>query len=325
MIIDTIQRLVDSVLSGAQLSREDVRVITELAPGEEPALFWGADTIRRHFRGNAGQTCAIMNARCGACSEDCVYCAQAEKYNTDVTTYPMPGEEELIQAARVSQERGAKRFSFVTSGRGLGSVDIDRLCRVIRRLPDEGVDIPICLSLGILDKDTFFKLKDAGAVRYHHNLETSRRHFSQVTTTHTYQDRVDTVALALDAGFEVCSGVLLGLEESWEDRIDLALEIRRLGVHSIPINFLAPISGTPAADFSPLAPLEALRSIALFRFLNPSKEIRICGGREYCLGDLQSLLFYAGADGIMIGNYLVVEGRNFEEDLQMMQAIGIEI
>ena len=325
MTIDTIRELVDKIFAGDDISAEEARRITELPAGEEAALFWGANAIRRKFRGNTGQTCAIMNARCGVCPEDCIYCAQSVKYNTNVASYPMAEDDEMIAAALKAQEKGAKRFSFVTSGRALGGSDIDRLCSVIRKLPEAGLKIPVCLSLGILDETAFRKLREAGAVRYHHNLETSRRNFPNVTTTHSYEDRVKTVQKALDAGLEVCSGVLLGLGENREDRIELAMEVRRLGVQSIPINFLTPIPGTPGEKLPPLSPMEALRSVALFRFLNPEKEIRICGGREYCLEDLQTLLFYAGADGIMIGNYLVVEGRSPEDDLKMMQAIGIDI
>ena len=171
MNIGTVQNLVDKAAAGEPLSFADAHKIAEFPAGEEPALFWGADFLRRKFRGNIGQTCAIMNARCGTCPEDCIYCAQSAAYNTDVTTYPMLSEEEMIAAALKAQKRGAKRFSFVTSGRGSDAADIDRLCSVIRRLPDEGLKIPVCLSLGILDAAAFKKLRGAGAVRYHHNLE----------------------------------------------------------------------------------------------------------------------------------------------------------
>jgi biotin synthase len=163
-----------------------------LPAAELPALFWGADTIRRSRRGGTGLTCAIMNAKSGACSEDCIYCAQSAPVATQAAVYPLPAAGELIAAARAAQERGADRFSFVTSGRGLDDGDVDRLCEVITRLPQEGVRIPVCLSLGILGEVAFRKLRAAGAVRYHHNLETSRRHFPAVTTTHTWQDRFDT-------------------------------------------------------------------------------------------------------------------------------------
>ena len=321
--IRLVEKFVARVLRGRQLDAAAARQLLALPAAESPALFWGADAIRRARRGGAGLTCAIMNAKSGACSEDCIYCAQSAAFATHAAVYPMPEAAELVAAARAAQERGADRFSFVTSGRGLGDADIDRLCSVIARLPQEGVTVPVCLSLGILEEAALRKLRAAGAVRYHHNLETSRRHFPAVTTTHTWQDRVDTVKKAQAAGFEVCSGVLLGLGETEEDRIDMALEIRALGVESIPVNFLSPIPGTPAASLPPLPALQALRAVALFRFLNPEKEIRICGGREHCLGDLQSLVFMAGADGIMIGNYLVVAGRSPEADLEMMRKLGI--
>ncbi len=325
MSIQKINELVEKIEKGQSITREDAEFIINIKNSEIVPLLWGADHIRRKFFGSKIVNCAIVNAKCGACSEDCSFCAQSAKYNTDVNAYPLLDKETLVNSVVDSEKNDINNFGFVTSGRGITKKDIAIICDSIRELKDKKVEVDNCLSLGILTSEQFEQLKEAGALRYHHNLETSRKNFPNICTTHSYDDRIRTIKLAMESGFEICSGALLGLGESWEDRIDLAFELRDLDVDSIPMNFLNPIPNTPAADFPRMKPLDILKSIALFRFINPSKEIKIAGGREVNLRDLQSMIFFSGANGFMVGNYLVTKGRNTDDDIQMIKDLEFDL
>ncbi|MCX6339484.1 MAG: biotin synthase BioB [Candidatus Aureabacteria bacterium] len=312
---------VQPILKKGRIPRETARGILD-APLDD--LLCEADRLRRQFYGNRVALCAIVNARSGLCGEDCKFCAQSAHHQTGVTTYPMLAEEDILERARQAREMGARYFSVVTSGRRLSGDEVEIVCGIVRALRGTDGLIP-CASLGELSADTARRLKDAGLSRYHHNLECAERFFPRVCATHGWRDRVRTVSAAKAAGLEVCAGGIFGLGENWEDRVDLALALRDLEVDSVPLNFLAPVRGTPYEFQPPLAAEDALRIIALFRIMLPRAEIRIAGGRELILGEMQSRVFLAGANGIMIGDYLTTKGRKPEDDLQMIEQLGLEI
>jgi biotin synthase len=282
-----------------------------------------ADAIRTHYQENRIFTCAIRNAKSGHCRENCAFCAQSAHHRTQIQTYPLLGEEELVQDALRMQAGGATHYSMVTSGFALTDEELDRICRAAETIGKQ-TDLDICASLGVLTKARARRLKDSGVVRYHHNLETGRSHFAEICTTHDYEDDLDTLRVARAAGLEVCSGGIMGLGESWAQRVELAFTLRELEVDSVPINFLNPISGTRMENRALLPPMEALRCIALFRFIHPRKDITVCGGRGVTLKDYQSWVFMAGANGLMIGDYLTTKGRSVEMDMAMIAAMGLE-
>jgi biotin synthase len=231
--------------------------------------------------------------------------------------------ERVLESAKSAKEHGARRFCVVTSGMRPSGRELKEICTFISEIRDLGL-LP-CATLGMLEKGQLAQLKDAGLYRYHHNLETSEAFFSEICTTHTYREKIKTIEAAKSLGLSVCSGGIFGLGETWEDRIDMAFAIKELNIESVPINFLTPISGTPLGNSESLSPLEALKIIAVYRLILPDREIRICGGRPQTLRDLNSYVFFAGADGLLIGNYLTTHGRRPEEDLQMINDTGLEI
>ena len=265
-------------------------------------------------------TCTIVNAKSGKCPEDCAFCAQSVHHDTGVDTYDLLSAEELEETGLKMAEAGATNYSVVTSGTTLNDKDIDTVCRVARRLKTK-TDLSLCASVGLLTPDAARRLKDSGISRYHHNLETARSYFDHICSTHDYDDDVQTVKVAKAAGMIVCSGGIFGMGESWEQRVELAFTLKELGVDSIPINFLNPIKGTRLQTQPVLGPMEALKIIALYRFIHPRKDITICGGRETALKDFQSWLHAAGANGLMVGNYLTTLGRNIDMDFEMIAAM----
>jgi len=298
-----------------QLSRTGDRDIFE--------LLQQANRVRERFRGRKIDLCSIVNAKSGACPEDCSFCAQSARHRTDIDVYPLMSRDRVLSAAEDALRKGTKRFCIVTSGRSPSMHEIERICNLIREIKALGL-MP-CATLGILDIDQLKMLKEAGLSRYHHNLETSEAFFSEICTTHTFRDKIRTLEVAKSVGLSVCSGGIFGMGESWEDRIDMAFTLRELGVDSIPINFLTPIKGTPMGSRSPLDPIEALKIISIYRHILPDREIRICGGRPGTLRQLNSFVFFAGADGLLIGNYLTTPGRDPDEDLQLIYDLGFSI
>jgi biotin synthase len=279
--------------------------------------------VRVKYRGNKVDLCSIINAKSGTCPEDCAFCAQSVQNKTDIKEYTLKGKEEMLRAAITAKQRGVKRFCVVTSGRKASASEIDQICSVISDIKTIGLSP--CATLGIITESEIKALKDAGLERYHHNLETSESFFREICTTHTYTEKVKTIQAAQSAGLSVCSGGIFGLGESWKDRIDMAFALRELKIDSVPVNFLTPIHGTPLESRETLNPLEALKLIAIYRLILPDCEIRICGGRPNTLRDLNAFIFTAGADGLLIGNYLTTQGRNPDDDLQMIKDLGLEI
>ena len=308
---------------------EDWRITGEQALALIPAdaeeimdLMGCANKIRQRFKFRRVFKCGIVNAKSGLCGEDCAFCAQSAHHESRIETYGMRGAEELIQTGLRLAEAGATHYSIVTSGTCLDGAELDTVCRAARTL-SQASELTLCASLGMLSPEAARTLKEAGITRYHHNLETAPSFFDRICTTHAYADAMATIQAARMAGLEVCSGGIFGMGESWEQRIELALVLRELDVDAIPINFLHPIPGTRLGDRLPLAPLEALACIALFRFVHPHRDITIAGGREFTLGDFQSWIFFAGANGLMVGNYLTTRGRDIASDLEMIAQQGL--
>ncbi len=286
-------------------------------------LFAVANKSRENFRGNKVDLCSIINAKSGACPEDCSFCAQSAHSKTNSDVYPLINKEKILEAASSAKRYGVKRFCIVTSGNKPTGEELDRICSTVSEIKKSGL-LP-CATLGMLDYVQLKQLREAGLNRYHHNLETSENFFSDLCTTHTYQDKIRTIKAAQSLGLSICSGGIFGLGESWEDRIDMAFAIQEIGVDSVPINFFTPIAGTPLGEKECLEPLEALKIIALYRLILPQKEVRVCGGRPATLRDLNAHIFTAGADGLLIGNYLTTLGRNPDDDIQMIKDLGLEI
>ncbi len=283
-----------------------------------------SDKLREEHKDSLVFTCAIINAKSGACSEDCAFCAQSIHHKTKIKIYPLIKTEEILKKAEQMKKSGATRFSIVTSGKRPTKRELERISEAIYQIKEK-VGISTCASLGILDKESAIMLKEAGLERYHHNLETSRSFFPNICTTHAYEEDIETVKIAKQVGLKVCSGGIIGLGERWEHRIELALTLKELNVDSIPINFLNPIAGTKLQNMPLLSPYEALKAVAIFRIINPEKDITICGGRERVLGELQDKVFSAGANGIMIGNYLTTKGRSIKEDMEMIRRYGFKL
>lgn len=283
-----------------------------------------SEQVRRHHLGVEVNLCSIVNAKSGLCKEDCSFCAQSVKYSTGVTEYPMSEPEKIVEAASAAAAFGAREFSIVTSGTAIEKErDIAALTTALQSMKDS-VQMERCASLGILSRETLKKLKDSGLESYHHNLETGRSFFPNICTTHEYDRDVEVVRTAKELGFHVCSGGIFGLGEGWEVRVELFATLKELGADSVPINFLNPRPGTPLEKAKNLTPLECLKIIALGRLMLPKTDIVVCGGRQVNLRDLQPLIFAAGANGMMIGNYLTTPGREPNDDLHMLADLGLK-
>lgn len=286
-----------------------------------PDLFASANRLRRHFRGNSVDLCAIINAKSGACPEDCSYCAQSAAGSAGVAVYPLLEITVVLDKASEAAANGVKRFCIVTSGRKPSKEDLKKIALLVRSVRDIGL-LP-CATLGLLDEDELKRLKESGLERYHHNLETSERFFPEICRTHTYHDKLKTIEAVHNAGLSLCSGGIFGLGETWEDRIDMAFALDKVNADSVPINFLIPVKGTPLGNRDLLKPLEALKIISLYRFILPRKEIRVCGGRIQALGEFNSMVFMAGADSLLTGNYLTTTGRTYADDLRLINNCGL--
>lgn len=319
-IDDITQRL----LQGGEMTVAEGVWMIGLDDDYVPWLMAGADRLRKTFRGNEVEVCAISNVRSGNCSENCSFCAQSGHHKTAAPAYNYIPAGQLAEQAERARNWGASDFGIVSKGWGVRSNKEREQLREYLGTMKEQSDIGRCASLGALDKDTAAMLKDMGLENYHHNLETAESFFGNVCTTHTYQENIDTIQNAVDAGLRVCAGGILGMGESLEQRIELAETLRRLNVESVPLNFLNPAQGTPMGNREPMKPLEILRAIATFRYMLPRAEIRIAGGRQF-LGDMQSMIFMAGASGVMVGDYLTTKGRQVGDDLKMLKDLRLEI
>ncbi len=318
-----IDRLAEKVLAGEVLSRDDLAGLASSVGADLFQLFSAAGKIRERYRGDRVDLCAIINAKSGACSEDCSYCAQSSKSHADISVYPLVKESAVLEKARGAKNAGVRRFCIVTSGKKVGKGELREIASIIGKVRKIGL-LP-CATLGLLEKDELSMLRDSGLERYHHNLETSERFFPEICSTHTYADKMRTIEAVKFVGLSFCSGGIFGIGESWQDRIDMAWALRRLEADSVPINFLIAIKGTVMEDRVPLHPFDALKIISIYRFALPQKEIRVCGGRMQVLGEFNSMVFMAGADSLLTGNYLTTTGTPYEDDLRLIKQYGLEV
>jgi biotin synthase len=321
MEYQVIEKYMDRVLAGHDLEFGEA---LELAAGADPAeLYQAADELRQRLHKNSLDLCSIVNAKSGKCSEDCKFCAQSSHYDVEVMTYDLVDVVKAVSLAKENEQFGVQRFSLVTAGRTVSEKNLEEFRLIYKRLQEE-TQLSLCASMGFLTLEKALKLKEMGVTRYHCNLETSRSFFPRVCTSHTWDEKVATIKIAREAGMEVCSGGIIGMGESFEQRLELAFELRELEILSIPLNILTPIKETPFADIRPFSVAEVLTCVAMFRFINPLAVIRLAGGRNL-LGDEQKKCFTVGANGAIVGNYLTTVGNSLGEDIAMFRALGFDI
>jgi biotin synthase len=330
-LVDTTNRtriagLGERVLSGGPITRDDALWLFNLEDSADifDLLSW-ANRIREHFKGNKIHLCSIVNAKAGACSENCSFCAQSSHYQTGSPKYGFVDPEPVAEAAEEANKNGVTAVGLVAAWKGLNEGPmLDEVCNRVRELKASGKTRPD-VSLGIIKTQSVAdRLKEAGVECYGHNLESSRRFFPQTCTTHTYDDRLETIGYLKKAGIKICSGGIIGMGETRADRCDLAFSLKEIGANVVPVNILNPIPGTPFEKNPPLPVMEILKTIACFRFILPRQEIMIAGGRTVNLRDAQSLIFMAGASALMVGNYLTTLNQPVEKDLQMLKDLGLD-
>ena len=313
----TLKELENKVLLGGDMERAEASVLLD-APLDK--LCAAADNIRKRFCGNGFDLCSIINGKSGKCGEDCKFCAQSAHWSACAESYPLMTESEILRAAEANARAGIPRFSIVTSGRRLSEKEIESLCKSIRAVKEKA-GVSVCASVGLLDGAAFESLRSAGADRAHCNLETSERYFPQICTTHTYIDKINALNRARSAGLEICSGGIMGLGETQDDRIELAFALKDLGVSSVPINFLNPISGTPFEKNALLSDDEKRRVTAIFRFILPKAFIRLAGGRGL-IADKGAACFLSGANACITGDMLTTQGISAETDRLLIKSLG---
>lgn len=315
--MSVIDELKEKVLNVQTVSREEA-----LSLYDEPLkmLCQAANEIRKHFCGDGFDICTIINGKSGRCSENCKYCAQSAYYNTAAKEYPLLDTKEIVKQAKYNADRGVLRYSIVTSGRALSDLEVEQMCEAIREIK-RNVKIEVCVSFGLLNEIQFGKVKEAGASRVHNNLETSRRNFPNICTTHTFEDKITAIKAAKAAGLSVCSGGIMGLGETKEDRVDMALSLRELEVKSVPINMLNPIPGTPYENNQKLTEKDMRRIAAIYRFILPDASIRLAGGRGI-MEDKGEGCFCSGANAVISGDMLTTSGYTIESDMDMIRRLG---
>lgn len=316
--------LVETSLAGEVFSREEALAVLQTRDENLLELLRAALAVREQSFGRKVKICVLQNARSGLCPEDCHYCSQSSISRAKVAKYRLLTKERLLEGARRACYTGARRYCMVTSGRGPGEADIDHLAQAVQAIKREFPALEICLSLGLMSEDQGRQLKEAGVGWINHNLNTSRRFYPEICSTHTYDDRVETVKNVKQAGLMACCGGIIGMGESDEDIIDLAYAVRELEIDSIPVNFLYPIPGTPLGSAPPFSPPRGLKALCLFRFLNPHSEIRMAAGRELHLGEWQSLALYP-ANSIFVEGYLTTPGQKAGEARRMIVEAGFEV
>ncbi len=313
-----VSKLAQEIIDGRRLGRGDA--LKALVTAELEPLCCGADRIRETFVGDRVDLCTIVNGKSGRCSEDCRFCAQSGHHHTGCESYPLLSEETFIAAARENEQEGVSRFSVVCSGRGPSEKDFSQMLRVFERLHQE-LRIGLCCSLGFLSTEQLRQLRRAGVSRIHNNIETSRRFFPEICTTHGFSDKLENIRRAQQEGFFVCSGGIIGMGESWEDRLDMALTLHELGILSIPLNSLMPVPGTAFGGQARLREEEILRTVAIFRYLNPEAQIRLAGGRAL-MRDHGREAFRSGASAGITGNMLTTSGSTIRSDRELLHELG---
>jgi biotin synthase len=312
------ENIIVEIINGKQITKKEALKLFTL---ECEDLFFASSKIRKKYKGNKIKVCSIINAKSGHCSEDCKFCAQSSFSKTDVKVYPLI-DPKKIKKISIKTLDTVGCFGIVSSGNSLSDDEVEKLCKMFKKHKEVS---HLSVSIGKISDDNLLKLKKSGIKKIHHNLETSEFFYSTICSTHSYKERVDTIRRAKKLGFEICSGGLFGIGESLEDRVDLAFILKKLHPDSIPMNFLMPIKGTLLEHSTVMSPIEILKTVAVFRIILQTPDIMVCGGREVNLRDLQSWIFRAGANGIMIGNYLTKSGRNISADKQMIEDLGLEL
>lgn len=313
--------LTDKAINQKTIDLEDVALLYKIGKERPFLLMAYASEVRDYFKGRNISLCSIVNAKSGLCPENCKFCAQSAHHVTHAEIYPLMPKEKILERAKEAKQSGADMFSIVTSGTRIeGDNEWKEIEEAIRGMNMLG--IKPCASIGMLDEARAKRLKEVGLFRYHHNLETARSNFDNICSTHDYEDDIETVKNAKNAGLSVCSGGIIGLGETMEQRIEMAFTLKELDVDSVPINILNPIEGTPMANMEPLSPIEILITIALYRFILPDKDIKLCGGKEKNLRQLLPLGIEAGCNSLMTGNYLTTLGRDAAKDIEMIKDLG---
>lgn len=307
-----------------EITQEEAMELTKLSGSKMMELFSVANEIREKYCGNKIHTCTISNAKSGRCEEDCKFCAQSAHYNTDIIGYDLKNKNVLLEEYQRSEKLGSSKFGLVTSGRSInkGTEEYNKIKEFLEAAKSADRDVELCCSIGLLSKEELLELKEAGVTRFHSNLQTSIKSYSNiVATTHDIQNRIETIKSAKEVGLDVCSGGIIGMGESWEDRIEMAYTLKELGVDGIPVNILNPIPGTPHGEREHLAMDEILKTIAIYRIIFRDKVIKIAAGREGILKDFMGMAFMSGANGMLVGGYLTVKGRSAQEDFKFIENI----
>lgn len=315
--------LAERVLGGEAASADEARAVLHAPDDDLLPLLHAAFRVRARHHGRDVRLHVLQNAKSGRCSEDCAFCSQSSRHETGVDTYRLQTVEELVEGARRAHAMGAVKYCMVTATRGPSQRDLDTVCEAVRRIKAE-MHINVCTSLGLLKEGQAEQLAAAGVTRFNHNLESSERYYGELCSTHTWEERVTTVKRARAAGLEACCGGIMGMGESEDDRLELAFTLRELEVESIPVNFLDPRPGTPLGNRARLSPQDCLRILCMFRFVNPTRDIRIAGGREVNLRDLQALALWP-ANSLFVNGYLTTGGAGYERDARMIEDAGFRI
>ncbi|KXB93858.1 biotin synthase [Veillonellaceae bacterium DNF00626] len=319
---EKIIQLAERVMDGGSITQEEAKWIIRRKDEDTMLLLAMSDKIRQKFNGNAVDFCAIINARSGHCQENCKFCAQSGWWNTGATVYRLLPEEQILEAAKKAKAAGAVRFSLVTSGRNQDNPnEFEEIIDIVKKIKEQ-VGIEVCCSLGLISAEQAVRLKEAGITRVHCNIETAPSYFPEICTTHTMEDKEDIISTAQKAGIRVCSGGIIGLGESLDQRVEMAFKLKEMHIDSVPLNILNPVKGTPFYHNKRLPPLEVLRTFAMFRFVLPKALIRTAGGREVNLRSLQPYALTGGLNGIMVGGYLTTGGRDPREDILMTNDLG---
>ncbi|AIS51921.1 biotin synthase BioB [Thermoanaerobacter kivui] len=318
------KKIKEKTLQGEGISQEEAYYLASWPMEKLGEIFYLSRQVRERFGGRNVELCAIINARSGLCSEDCHFCAQSSRFKTGVEVYPLIDVEKALEKAQRMEAAGVKRFALVTSGKGIGERDFEKVLEIYQVLKTK-TRLKLCASLGIIDEEKARRLKEVGVTSYHHNLETGRSYFSKICTTHTFEERVATIQAARNAGLNICSGGIIGLGEIMEHRLEMIFELKKLGVMSVPVNILNPIPGTPLANQERLSIEEILKTLILFRLIIPRAVFRLCGGRERGLGENQKEALVMAVNGLMVGNYLTTWGNRIQEDLDMIAEVGLKV
>ena len=316
-----LHQLADEIINGRRLTREDD--LQQLITCDLDTLCTEADRIRAALCGNRVDLCTIINGKAGRCSEDCKFCAQSARNTAECEAYSFLDPETILAEAKANEADGVDRFSIVTAAKTLKGVEFEKAVKAFRLLHEE-CGLKLCASMGLLSEEQLQRLAESGVTRYHENIETSQRNFPNICTTHTYEDKIRTIRAAQEAGLDVCSGGIIGMGETWEDRIDMAVSLAELGIQSIPLNSLIPLPGTPFEDLPRLTEDEVLRTVAIFRFLNPTAAIRMAAGRSIIKSAGRGA-FCSGASAAITGNMLTTTGSTIASDRQMLTSLGREV